>query len=164
MFHFLKALFRPKPEPWRSLVDFSDPRPNHWANYNGGTNFEAHFTIRGQVALGDEILVGMSSGRVGRYRLYSVRPDFVDGADWKAQGMAIGYWGGMPTTTRPRPIAEPEIKGLLGDGSRWVRSDKGELAHLPSGFTKPTSDFWKILCRDEACHQGTDRMRATSDL
>lgn len=155
--------FRKKPSPivLRCTIDFTRPTKDHWARYENGGNFDALFSIRGYVAKNDDILVPMQSGRIGRYRLFSVIRDFMGAADWKARGVACGYQEPIPTVrpdTEPRPVV---IKGLLGDGTRWVRSDKGELAHLPSGFTKPSSEFWKILTRHEARRGWADRVCAT---
>jgi len=140
------------------LLDFTKPALNHWIRFDGGDNNNAMFTARGEVHFGDYILVRCRSGRVGRYRCFSVRPDFTGEADYKIQAVAIGYWS-APTAYPPKPI-----KGLLGDGTRWVRSDKGELAHLPSGFTKPASEFWKILARNEACNRHSSRIDSTGNM
>jgi hypothetical protein len=162
MFRFLKELlFPPKPLPaLRCMIDFTRPTKDHWASFEGGDNFHARFVIKGNVRHGDEILVRMQSRRKGCYRLYSVHRDWSRLGDWRCAGMAVGYWDDPPV---PEKVA-PKIKGLLSDGTRWVRSDTGELAHLSSGFTKPASEFWKILARNEARRGWTDSMRATGNL
>src|SRR5271168_726060 len=162
MFRFLKELLWPPPKPpvLRRVIDFTHPREDHWASFDGGNNFDARFTIRGNVAFGDQILVAMQSGRIGCYRLFSVRSDFTGKANWKAQGMAVAYWTEAESIQRVVKPALPKVKGLLGNGSGWIRSDSGQLAHLPSGFTKPASEFWKVLCRDEACNRRSNSMRA----
>lgn len=158
MWKLLKALWSPqRPMRLRCTIDFTKPRSDHWVSFDGGTNFDAHFTIRGQVTLGDQILVRMQSGRIGCYRLFSVRPDFMGLANWKAQGIGVNYRDDLWPPT-------PKIKGLLTDGTRWVRSSSGELAHLPSGFTKPASEFWSILVRDEARRGRSNSMRTTGNL
>lgn len=119
------------------------------------------FTVCGEVRYGDYILVRLRSGRVGRYRVFSVHPDFSGKGHAKILAAAIGYWQ-EPTRVAPKPVKP--IKGLLGDGTRWVRSDTGELAHLPSGFTKSASEFWKILARNEACYRHTSRIDAAGDM
>lgn len=165
MLKLLKAWsWPPRPPVLRRTLDFTRPRDDHWASYDGGDNYDAYFTIRGAVAHGDTIVVAMQSGRAGCYKLFSVRPDFMGEGDWKAQGIRTGYWSEVPLVPKLDTTSHPKIKGLLGDGTRWIRSNSGELAHLPSGFTKPASDFWKVLCRDEARRGWADSIRATGNL
>lgn len=116
------------------------------------------FDICGNVCSGDFILVRMASGRIGRYRLYSVLSRFDGTGIHRTLAVAVGYYAPV-VKTPPRPI-----KGLLGDGSRWVRSDRGELAHLPRGFTKPTSEFWAILERGKTNSTGTSRIDAEGNM
>lgn len=152
------------PLPVHCTISFINPSKERWAGFDGGDNNDARFTVRGNVKIDDEILIRMQSGRIGRYRLFSVLRDWMGVGDWKVKAVAVGY------QTTPRVIEgveqnpAPKIKGLLGDGTRWVRSSSGELAHLPSGFTKPSSEFWEILCRDEACHRRAGSMRSASNL
>lgn len=166
MWQLLKRLLWP-PEPislLRRVIDFTTPRKNHWLNFEGGDNFDARFAIRGQVARGDEVLVRMQSGRIGCYSLFSVIRDFTGVADWKARGAAIGYTDRMVLHQRTAPCAKPEVTRLLSDGTWRVQSDSSKLADLQSGFTQPTSEFWKIRARNEARRDWTDSLRPTSHL
>lgn len=146
----------PTPVVSRRIVDFTRSTKDHWIKFEGGDNYNAMFNIRGACKMGDDILVCMSSGRIGRYRIFSLLPDFTGVGDYRARAVGVCYW--PKASVDPRPSATPvvKIKGLLGDGTRWVRSDKGELAHLPSGFTKPASEFWKVF------HGGTPGSRSTN--
>lgn len=157
MWKRLKALFLPTPPDWlcRS-VDFTRPTKEHWAKFQGGENYDARFLVRGQVAVGDEIRIKMRSGRIGCFRIRSRRLDFMGSGDYIVQAIALGYASDSPP--------QLELKGLPVKGPRWVRSDSGELAHLPSGFTKPASEFWKILARDASSGTGTDSVCAKRDL
>lgn len=119
------------------------------------------FTVRGDVRTGDYILVRLRSGRIGRYRVFSCIWNFAHPGTCQIRAVAIGYWTPPACSVK---LPNRPIKGLLGDGTRWVRSDKGELAHLPRGFTKPASEFWKILARHEACNRHTSRIDATGNM
>jgi hypothetical protein len=145
-------------------IDFTRPTLKQWASYEGGDNFSAQFRIRGNVANGDEILIPMRSGRIGRYCLYSVLRDFSGTADWKVRGCAVGYQKFSETTSPICQVVKPAIKGLLGDGSRGLQPNSSQLAHVQGSFTEPTSEFWKILVRDEARSARADRMRTASHL
>lgn len=165
MFERLRNLLWPKPPvKLRQIIDFRYPRIGHWARFDGGDNFDARFTVRGKIALHDDIIVRMQSGRSGRYRVFSRQCLSASLDKWRIGTIAIGYWEDI--CTKPKPVTTPatSIKGLLGDGPGWVRSDKGELAHIPSSLAKSSGDFWKILCRDEACHQRTGSRSAASNL
>lgn len=146
------------------LIDFTDPFPNHWADFEGGDNFNARFSIRGNVAKGDEIIVRLRSGKHGYYSLYSVLRDFTGVADWKASGCLVDVQDPHTSIISPNPIPAPKIKGLLCSENGRVQPDAGKLAPLQSGFTDSTSDFWKILCRDEARSSRTDRIRSAGYL
>jgi hypothetical protein len=161
MWQFLRTwLNPPKPVMLSCVLDFTKPTNERWARFEGGDNFDAHFTVRGFVAKGDEILVRMCSGRVGRYCLFSVLRDFSSRSDWKVRGCATGYQG-MPRTYTPfrRPI-----KGLLGPAPRSLQPNPSQPLALSCGFTDPASEFWKILARNEACCARADKLRATGDL
>jgi hypothetical protein len=159
------GVIRPwKPRPYRS-INFIRTLKNHWAKFDGGDNYDARFIVRGEkVAYGDTLLVRMQSGRIGRYRVFSVQHDYTGRADWQVHATGLGYMWEAPPVPQPLLLPAPKIAGLLTDGSRWVRSNTGELAHLPRGFTKPASEFWKIFTRDEANCNRPDSMRTTSNL
>jgi len=156
-----------KPSPIQLVsrqVDFTEPTLTHWANFEHGSNYNAHFAIRGDVAKGDEILVRMQSGRVARYCLYSAIRDFHGVADWKVVGCICGYESPRQIVLEHDKAPAPKIKGLLGDGSGSLRSSPSKPPDLPSGFTEPTSEFWKVLARDEACRARADRLRTAGNL
>lgn len=160
MWRFLQSLFQRKSAPvitYHRTIDYTKPHRNHWLDYRGGDPYGASFDVRGPVARGNDVLVRMRSGRIGRFTVYSVRKDFTGMADWKATGAFICYEPAPATEHRP-------IKGLLGDGTGSVRSDKSKPALLSSGFTEPSSEFWEVLCRDEARHSWADPVRATGRL
>lgn len=163
----LKHLWKPA-EPIRIIckqIDFTEPTSNHWASYDYGDNYDARFTIRGAVQRGDEILVVLRSGNIGRYRLFSVLPDFTGIGDSKVRATGIGYYKKAPVRSVSIPLLPaPKIKALLTDGSGGPRSCNGQLFDLQSGSLVPTSDQWKILVRNEACRARTSEMRATSNL
>lgn len=154
MWRFLWKLTRKKPQPkvFRS-INFVEATKDHRAVFVGGNCYDARFDIRGQIAYGDEILVRMRSGRIGRYRVFSVQKDFSGNSDWLVRATGVGY-----------QETSKQIPQLPCHNARWVRSDTGELAHLPSGFTKPASEFWKILVRDQASRDRTNSMRTTGNL
>jgi hypothetical protein len=148
------------PKPFRS-IDFTRTTKEHWAGYDNGDAYDTQFTIRGaKIAFGDYMLVRMQSGRIARYRVFSVRRDYTGRADWVVRATAIGY---VPMVEQAMPPVS-KIKGLLGDGSGGIRSNASQPAHLPNGFTKPTSEFWKILVRDEVSRDRTNSMRTTGNL
>lgn len=140
--------------------DFTKPTADHWISFEGGDVDNAIFRIRGDVAPGDYLLTRMCSGRIGRYRVYSRVPMLSRRGFWRVKAMAVGYWDAPASETRS--LVRP-IKGLLGDGTRWIRSNSGELAHLPRGFTKPDSEFWKIYHRNEINGRGTNSNGTTSN-
>jgi len=164
----LRRLFqKPKPlkaRPIHFVYDFTKPEKNHWIAFEGGDNYAAKFRITGDVKAYDDVLVRLKSGRIGRYRLFSVLRDFSGASDWTALGMAIGYWSEPQQEASMAAKPDPKIKGLLGDGSGGLRSDPGESSALSSGFTLPSSEFWKVLERNEACHRRAGSMRSGSDL
>lgn len=145
-------------------VDFSQPSPSKWAKFEGGDNFDACFRINGDVRKGDEILVPMASGRIGRYCLFSVLPDFRSGATWMVRSCAIGYEDRQTLVIRHDSVPTPTIKGLLGDGTGRSRPDFSQSLVISSGFTQPTSEFWKILVRDEARRSRSNSMRTANHL
>lgn len=154
---------RSKPTVVR-LVNFTRPRPDHWASFEGGDNFDAQFLVRGGVSKGDEIFVLMESGRVGCYQLFSVIRDFTGKADWRVRGCAVGYFkDGKPVQDEVEAPSLP-VPRLASDKAWGVRSYASELAPLPVGFTEPTSEFWKIRARNEARSARASQLRATGDL
>lgn len=133
-------------------------------DFDGGDNYDARFIIRGYVAKGDEILVRMQSGRLCRYQLFSVLPDFSGKANWKARGIAIEYWHTRETTQhRVEPVLVPK-PSLAPAPAPSVRPDRGQLATLQSGFTLPTSEFWKVRARNEASSARANSIRPASYL
>src|SRR5580765_8024761 len=163
---FLRMMLWPPKPPTcvRKMINFTRPRKGHWADFKGGTNFDAQFIICGNVAKGDEIFVSMQSGRIGCYSLFSVLQNFSGVGEWKARGCLVRLY----ENARPLSCFDPQprrrIAGLLGDGSGRVQPDSGKLAPLSSGFTEPTSEFWKIFVRDEACRNRADSLRTAGNL
>lgn len=142
---------------WR-IHDFTYPDKNHWAGFDLGDTYVSYFTLRtnGVVKVGDEILVNMRSGRVGRYHIYSVRRDFTGGADYKVTAAAYGY---VPKTVEVAMPAPRKTPLLLTDGSGGSKPYSGELSDIPSSIALPTSEFWKVHARDEANHRRPNPMR-----
>jgi hypothetical protein len=155
MWRLLKGLWGPKPAPHPTkLHNFTQPTRDRWASFEGGDNFDARFSIRGcAVARGDQIFVRMRSGLVARFSLFSVLRDFTGQADWRVRGCILGYWKNGTPSKRQTSLVVGRIQ-----------PDPSKLAYLQIGFTKPTSEFWKILARNEACSLGTNRLRAGSHL
>lgn len=166
MWRFLRRfLTPPSTQVYLSRVlDFTRPNPEYWLDFVGGDNFDAHFLIRGDVAQGDDVLVRMQSGRIGRYTLFSVRSTFMAQAHWKARGIFICYQKTIPTLAVLSAFPEHQIKGLLGPGLGRIRPDPSKFIDLPLGFTLPSSEFWKILARNEVCCGRTGLLRTTSNL
>jgi hypothetical protein len=135
------------------VIDLTEPTEDHWGIFEGGDNFDARFTMHGDVAKGDEILVRMQSGRIARYCAFSCIHNFCGPGEWKVRACICGY--------EKEPV---QIKGLLTAGSTSVRSGPSQPSTLSSGFTEPASGFWKILARDEACRAGADRLRTAGNL
>lgn len=155
-------LFRRKTAPqilWR-VIDFTHPIVEHWAQFDGGGVYDAMFTIRGQVHRGDQILVRLKSGRIGRFSLFSCQRDFFGLGDYRVRGCIVGYHD-RPRAAETGPTT---IKGLLTDGGRSLRPGLGESPNISSGFTKPASEFWKILARNEAGHARASSIRTASHL
>jgi hypothetical protein len=161
----------PRTEPIviRKTLDFINPSVWHWAGFDYGDNYEAHFTIRGMVARGDYILVRLRSGRIGRYQLYSVLPDFTGTADYKAIGAAVGYHS-YEVSNSLNGIKKPALLLLAKNPTpfdnipRGPRPYSGELSNLSSGAIVPASDVWKLQVRNEARGTWAGSMRAASDL
>lgn len=165
----LKQLLWPqhKLEPivlWR-IHDFTKPSSIHWAGFDMGDNYGAHFTLRtnGVVKVGDEILVTMRSGRVGRYRIFSGRRDFTGRADYRVEATAIGYADSpvqrLPMEPRPVSLPTPKVTALLGDGTWSTRSDNGKLSDLSGGTPIGASELWKVHARNEAGSRRSNPLR-----
>lgn len=166
MWRLLKEwIFPPKPISLLTrVIDFTQPRKDHWLRYQGGDHFDSHFSIRGHVIRGDEVLIRMQSGRVGCYSLFSVIRDFSGQADWLARGAAVGYADKVEQKPPMAALPRPQITRLLGDGTWRVQPDSSKLAALSSGFTLPTSEFWKVFARNEACGHRANSLRTTGNL
>jgi hypothetical protein len=167
MWRLLKSLLiPPKPIPLgpTRVIDFSTPRRGHWIKFEGGDNFDAQFVVCGSVTKGDDVLVLMQSGRIGRYTLFSVLRDFRGGAEWRVRGVAIGYWPLDLLRQKSVPSTPRAIKGLLGDGSRRVQPNLGQSSPLPDGFTKSSSEFWAVLGCNETHCAGANSCRTTSNM
>jgi hypothetical protein len=159
MLNLLRWFWKPKPQPLHCMIDFTKSRKDHWAGFDGGDNHDAMFSIVGHVQIGDELLIRMQSGRIGRYRVFSRFFDPTGVVDWHIRATAIGY------LSEERCLAPMvKVQGLLGDGSGRLRSDSSQSTPLSSGFIEPSGDFWKVLCRDEARRGWTDSMRTTGDM
>lgn len=148
------------------LIDFTKPTATHWAGFDGGNNYDACFTIKCARPLHfkDYILVRLQSGRIGRYRVFSALPDFSRVADWKVRAVAVGYWEPDRTMAHNPSRPAPKTQGLLCAPTGGIRPPVSQSPALPRGFTKPTSDFWKVFARDEACHRRTSTVRAGGNL
>lgn len=165
MWPFLRKLLVPvRNSVVTNIIDFREPRLDHWASFEGGDNFDARFSIRGRVAKGDEIIVRMRSGRSCSYQLFSVRPDFTRDADWVVRGCVVGWFQQGRLVPEAKRNAGPSAQRLLGSGSGGIQSYPSELAPLSDGFTYPTSEFWKIRARNEACSARANQLRATGNL
>ena len=175
----LKNLLTLRPTSLISIktIDFTRPSREYWDSFDYGENYDARFTIktRGYICVGDEILIRLRSGRIGRYALFSVQRDFTGQADYKVHAMAIGYEStpirvkAINVTSRPvvRPILAlpaPKIKALLGEGSRGIRSSDSRLPDISDGTIIPASELWKVHARNEACGSRTNPLRATDHM
>jgi hypothetical protein len=165
MWRLLRWLLRPT-EPPRIIyrqVDFTQYNKTKWASYDYGDNYDTRFTIRGFVQRGDEILIVLRSGRIGRYRLFSVTPDFTGIGDYKVRATAIGYYRKAPVRVLSIPLLPaPKIKALLTDGSRGIRSSNSQLSDLQGGSLITASEQWKILVRNEASRARASEMCSAS--
>lgn len=162
MWRFLRRLFPPSPTAptiYR-VVDFTKPIEGHWAAYEGGDNFDARFIVCGKVCRNDEILIRLKSGRIGRYHLFSVLPDFSGVANWRVRACILGYYG-EATSPRSKVV---KIKGLLADGSRWLQPHTSEPIALPSSSLESTSEQGDLLTWDEAYGEWADSLRSGNNL
>ena len=157
---------KPKPPVLDNVtVDFTRPTTGHWASFEGGDNFDARFSICGRVAKGDEILVRLCSGSIGRFCLFSVLPNFKGGeATTLARGILVARLRPIKRVVPKLCLPAPKIAGLLGDGTGGLRSHPSELVDLSSGFTEPASSFWKVLARNEARSARASQLRAAGYL
>lgn len=135
-------------------LDFVEPTPEKWAEFVGGDNLAARFRVKGNVKLGDDILVQLESGRIGRYHIYSCRPEFHQ--PWFFNVLAAGIC--YKETYEP-VVAKPDTGDTLWDpaypkfvdcGTGGLQPSDGRVPDLSSGFTRGSSEFWKVLARDEA--------------
>lgn len=155
---------QPKPTFRSRVLDFTHPDETRWLDFVGGDNLDAHFVIRGYVRKGDDVLARLCSGRIGRYTLFSVRPNFEAPGVWIARGILVSYYNPVAQPPRLAKPTSPQIKGLLGPGTGGIRSDPRQLTHLPLRFTEPSSEFWKILARNEARRGWANSLRSAGNL
>lgn len=150
--------------PIYRLIDFTRPSKEHWAKFEGGDNYDAMFLVRGCIQRRDEILVRLRSGRVGRYQVFSCVPDFSGIGDCRIRCIAMGYWDVEKPMAIRLPKVPTQIKGLLGDGTRWLRSSSSEPSDISFGLADKTGEFWKVQCRAEACSRRTSSVCAGGNL
>lgn len=146
-------------------LDFVEPTPERWAEFIGGDNLAARFQIKGNVKLGDDILVRLESGRIGRYHVYSCRPDFCQPSLSNVLAAGICY-----KETYEPVVVEPDVSNTLWDpaypkfvdcGVRGLQPSNGGVPDLSSGFTRGSSKFWEVLTRNEAVGRRTSASRKT---
>src|SRR5258707_1287136 len=71
-------------------IDFTVSTPGQYCRFEYGDNQMAHFKGAGKfVRHGDIVCVKMSSGKIGRYELYSLIQTSREG--WDAIGKLVGY-------------------------------------------------------------------------
>lgn len=155
---FLRRFSKPTPKTTlspSSIHDFTQQTPAHWAGFDGGDNFAARFTIKAPVKTGDDILVKLRSGRIGKYHLYSVRSTFDEhGGIFKCLGCAIQYKEKHDLALAETKIAAPTNKAVRGP-----RPSNDGVSDVSSGVVVRPCEYWKVLARIEATNRGSDSMR-----
>lgn len=145
-------------------------------DYGGARN--AHFTGQSSSVpvVGDMFLIRMHSGKAGEYRVFWVRP-YASNNLWAARCWFVGYRKNYVIQARsslvvdgirPSVVAKesapsekqttivmanpPKLTYPMPGG---VQPGRSGVVDLSDGFTLPTSEFWKILARDEAARNRT---------
>ena len=66
--------------------------PDFFCGFDKGDALASHFSIRGPVvSLRDELLLKMNSGKIGRFRVYSLHRVHTEVPTYHAIGELIGY-------------------------------------------------------------------------